>query len=409
MPRGQKPGWKLAAVVPKVLPDKPVRIATGVWLRPSGRFFAYLYHQGRDVFIGSYATPHEAAEAREEKRHELKTGRPLVRRTATAATLTTFAETVYFPETFVLVKDSTQRTTRSRYNQHVAPFFRDVALRDITYDRCSQFRAAMMAKDVSGQTRREAVRLVRAILDDAAKRNLLPANPARLLPLPSKGGTVISVPSYADALKIVAAIRHPVAHMAASFLLRTGARLNEALSLTWSNVDTDERKVLIAHSIDQVTGKLVTPKTAAGVRRIDIPADLAIELAAYRARQEAGEITRSDPWVFPSETTREEGRPQVLDDRNFVQRHFLPACTAAKCPRVTPHSLRHLWASHLLEKGTPVAFVSRHLGHSSPAFTYKQYVHFLPDDGEKGRGYLDGAFGGAATASSAPEGGQTTT
>ena len=280
MARGQKPGWKLAASVPKILPTKPVRIATGVWLRPSGRFFAYVYHRGRDVFVGSFATPHEAVEARGEKRRELKEGRPLVRRTATAATVTTFAEEVYFPETLVLLKDSTQRTTRSRYNAHIKPFFADIALRDVTYDRCSQFRAAMMAKSASGQTRRETVRLLRSILDDAAKRSLLPGNPARLLPLPPKGGNVVSVPSYADAVKVVAAIAHPVANMAARLLLMTGARLNEALSLTWTNVDTAGRTILIDHSIDQVTGKLVTPKTKTAVRRIDIPADLAAGLEA---------------------------------------------------------------------------------------------------------------------------------
>ncbi len=325
MPRGQKPGWKDTQKVPKTLPTKPVRVATGIWLRPSGRFFAYVYLRKRDVFIGSFATLPEASEARAAKGEELKKGRPLVARSATAVTLPTFVETTYFPQTLALLKASTARATRSRYQQHIAPAFAEVALRDIDYARCTAFRTAMMAKDLSGQTRREAVRLLRSILADAAKRGLLPANPAAGVNLPSKGGEPVHVPSYAEAVALVAAITHPVARMAASLLLKTGLRLNEALSLEWKNIDLDARTIFVAHSIDQVTGTLVSPKTPTAVRLIDIPWDLAEELRRYRAGQKAGTITRNDPWVFPSKTERKTGKPCVLNDRNFGQRCWEPA------------------------------------------------------------------------------------
>ena len=89
---------------------------------------------------------------------------------------------------------------------------------------------------------------------------LLPANPAVLLRLPPKLGKPISVPSFDDALKVVAAISHPVGAMAATVLLKTGMRLNEGLSLTWPNVDLAAGSIFVAHSIDQIAGKLVTPK-----------------------------------------------------------------------------------------------------------------------------------------------------
>src|SRR5437016_4411428 len=133
MPRGQKPGWKLNAKVPKARPTRAVRVATGVWLKPSGKFATYIYFRGKDRFIGCFPSVQEAVDARELKRQELKAGRPILRRTETAATVTTFAEHVYFPETLPLVKESTARTTMSRYRQHVLPAFTDVPLRDVTY------------------------------------------------------------------------------------------------------------------------------------------------------------------------------------------------------------------------------------------------------------------------------------
>lgn len=392
MPRGQKPGWKLSAKVPKGLPSKPLRLETGVWLRPSGKFFAYVYHRGKDVFIGSFATPHEAVVARAQKLQEIEVGRQVVRRSATAVTVTDFAEHVYLPEKLPLVKDSTARATMSRYRQHVVPAFADVPLRDVSYERICAFRTALMEKDVSGQTRRETLLILRAILEEAARRDLIPTNPAARVELPRKGGQPISVPSYADAVRVVSAITHPVARMAASLLLQTGCRMNEALSLEWPNVDVEAGTIYIAHSIDQVAGKLVTPKTKTAVRIVEIPPELAAELRAYRAGQLAGTIQRHDPWVFPSETERTEGRPAVLCDRNLVQRYWDPAVRAVGCGRFTPHSFRHLYASTLLMNGTPVTFVAQQLGHSSPAFTYRQYARFLPSP-DSGKSYLKRAFG----------------
>jgi integrase len=82
-----------------------------------------------------------------------------------------------------------------------------------------------------------------------------------------------------------------------------------------------------------------------------------------------------------------------LNDRNFLQRSWDPAIVAVGSARFTPHALRHLWASHLLQGGAPVAYVSEQLGHESPAFTYKQYVRFIPRSKEEAQGYLQAAFG----------------
>jgi integrase len=43
-----------------------------------------------------------------------------------------------------------------------------------------------------------------------------------------------------------------------------------------------------------------------------------------------------------------------------------------------PHTLRHTYASMLIEAGEPLTYVQQQLGHHSPAFTLKVYGHLLP-------------------------------
>ncbi len=412
MPRGQKVGWKLAQKLPKEAPLRRMKVATGVWMTPHGTFDTFVYHHGKSAFVGAFSTIEEAVKAREKRSLELDGGAPLVDRSASRVRFADFVEKVYFPEAMAGRKDSTIRSAKSRYRQHLAPALDEWPLRDVTYERLSRLRATLIERKVSGQTKREAILLLRAILQEAVKRGILAQNPAALLELPPKRSNPVRVPSYDTARKVVAAITAPGPRAAAEVLLFTGMRLNECLALQWNDIDLDGRRITVSRSIDQVTGKLGTPKTERGKRNIVIPDGLAERLKAYRAQQMSGKAVRSDPWVFPvarspkkeTDATQAKGptteeprveRPPVLNDRNFVQRHWVPALKAVEGADFTPHALRHLYASRLLTQGAPVAFAADQLGHSSPAFTYRQYVHFLEDRPDQAKEYVNGAFGTA--------------
>lgn len=408
MPRGQKKGWQLRQIVPKSPPAKRTKLATGVWMTPYGTFDAFIYHLGKSVFLGAFPTIEEAVQAREKRMEELEGGAPLLDRSASRVTFSAFAEKVYFPEAMVGRKNSTIRAAKSRLRQHLAPALGDRPLRDVTYERLSRLRATLLERKVSGQTKREALLLLRSILQEAVKRGILPRNPAALLDLPPKQSNQVSVPPFATARTVVDAIAAPGPRAAAEVLLQTGMRLNECLALQWSDVDLAGRRIRVERSIDQVTGELVSPKTERGKRHVVIPDVLAELLARYRKLQERGKTPRSDPWVFPAvrapkksaappeaeapNPTPTPARPPILNDRNFVQRHWEPALKAVEGADFTPHALRHLYASRLLTQGAPVAFVADQLGHSSPAFTYRQYVHFLEDRPDQAKEYVNGAF-----------------
>ena len=56
-----------------------------------------------------------------------------------------------------------------------------------------------------------------------------------------------------------------------------------------------------------------------------------------------------------------------------------------------PHTLRHTFASMLIEAGEPLTYVQQQLGHHSPAFTLAVYGHLLPRGDRRAVDRLDDA------------------
>jgi integrase len=78
--------------------------------------------------------------------------------------------------------------------------------------------------------------------------------------------------------------------------------------------------------------------------------------------------------VFPNS----KGNP--LGTSDTLRKHFFPALKAAELPKIRFHDLRHTFASHLLDQGENVIYVSQQLGHSSPVITLQVYSHLIRPD-----------------------------
>lgn len=80
----------------------------------------------------------------------------------------------------------------------------------------------------------------------------------------------------------------------------------------------------------------------------------------------------ASPWLFATET----GGP--LDDSR-VRKAFARTLKRAKLPsHFTPHSARHSFATHHLNMGTSLKWVSEELGHASVEVTANWYSWALP-------------------------------
>lgn len=162
-----------------------------------------------------------------------------------------------------------------------------------------------------------------------------------------------------------------------------GLRATEACALRWRDVDL-------------AAGRLHTgTKTEASQREIDIVPVLRDELLAWKA---AAPAVGPDALVFPT------ARGGQRDKDNIRARVVAPIVKRADellqeegvqpLPRgVSPHKLRHTFASVLIALGRDPAYVMGQLGHTDARFTLRVYSHAMrrgDDERERLRSLVEG-------------------
>lgn len=193
----------------------------------------------------------------------------------------------------------------------------------------------------------------------------------------------------------------------AKLLYGTGMRLSEGLSLRVKDVDFEHRAVIVRSGKGAKDRVVMLPQTLEPALR----EQLAKAHVLWSADQAAGKggvympeaLDRKYPragaswiwfWVFPQDhhaTDPQSGivRRHHLYDQTF-QRDFKRAVQASgTAKRATPHSLRHAFATHLLQSGYDIRTVQELLGHSDVATTMI-YTHILKLGGAGVHSPMDG-------------------
>jgi site-specific recombinase XerD len=206
---------------------------------------------------------------------------------------------------------------------------------------------SLLDRGVSRAYQDQAVSAIRFLVREVLKRNELDAD----VPRPRaerKLPTVLNVVETREFLRAVANPKHRALLM---LIYSAGLRVGEVVRLRPEDLD------LGRHLVHVRGGK-------GRKDRYTLLSDVAVSaIAEYRA------IYPTKIWLFPG------GRPDRPIATRSVQKIVETVRRAAGIEkRLTPHTLRHTFATHLLESGTDIRYIQELLGHSSTRTT-EIYTH----------------------------------
>jgi integrase/recombinase XerD len=201
-------------------------------------------------------------------------------------------------------------------------------------------------------------------------------DPAAVIEGPRRGRALPKVLSIAEVDRLLEAARGAVDAAAATpteqlralrlvcileVLYATGLRISELIALPASAARRDQRMLVI---VGKGGRERLTPLNEAAKRA----------MRDYLAALAAEERASDSKWLFPS-----FGESGHLT-RQHAARELKALAAAAGLPthRVSPHVLRHAFASHLLQNGADLRIVQTLLGHADISTT-QIYTHVLAE------------------------------
>ena len=207
------------------------------------------------------------------------------------------------------------------------------------------------------------------------------ANPARRLPLPRVSEHVPVYLSEEMAQKLITAADTPWTKAAVVLLLSTGIRRSEAVGITLDDIDLEKRQLLIRGKGDK---ERVVPLTDQVVEAIQA-------YLPYRTKTQSRHLFVS-AW---------KGHPIHGRCINRMLKIVIEKAGLAG-QGITPHKLRHTFATHLIRNGVDIRTVQELLGHSEIETTAR-YLHSDTKTKQAAVGRLNGLFGVQQPNVDAPE------
>ena len=258
------------------------------------------------------------------------------------------------------VSPNTVRSYQADLDQF-ALFFGDRAVTAITHQDLRQFLGHLVARKTARSSMARKLSALRSWYRYLHREGIVANNPARLVATPRQEKRLPVVLTVDDALRL---LQEPDGGGAIGLrdravletLYSTGIRASELVGIDLEDIDRHDRLV-------RVRGK--------GRRERIVPVGQKA-LDAIDAYHAAARRTPEGPAVFTNPAGK---RLTVRSVQRIVERYRKKLGLA---PSASPHTLRHSFATHLLESGADLRSIQELLGHASLSTT-QRYTHLNLD------------------------------
>lgn len=235
--------------------------------------------------------------------------------------------------------------TREIYVRQVAAFARHFGRspEQLGLAEIRAYQLHLLDSKMSASVLRQAVAALRFLYGITLARDFR----VECIPYPKVARRLPAILSPEEVAQFLRAVARPKHHAALSLLYATGLRISEALALTCGDIDA--RRMLI------------TVRQGKGMKdRFVVLSPHLLTLLREYWRNEGRTGGASSSWLFLGDGLPE--RP--LSKRTLRKACAMAARKAGLTKKVTPHLLRHCFATHLLEAGDGLRSIQVLLGHA---------------------------------------------
>lgn len=301
-------------------------------------------------------------------------------------------------------KERYESVVRLHINQSpdlTAPAIGQKRLTQLAVDDVAAWTRQMQQRH-SGSYAKLALSVLNQSLKLAVRNGWLASNPVTKLETGERPRSKAKPVLILDTQTVRKLIEHAPSPTWARFiglLAYSGLRISEARGLRWKNIDFDQNLIRVREQLTRKKKAKAGGKTDSATRDVAISGRLGTVLKEHWLAADQDHKSDND-LVFAGPLG--DGYDYTTAWRHFKQAADSAGVEAPDGQRLSPHVLRHYFASLLIGQGLSVVYVSKQLGHADGNITLSTYAHLFDqaDQATQARAALDQAQSSAGSGAS---------